>query len=640
MPLRFSALVVFVTMLSLNSPANCEAGFDAKGTVKVVVDASDSPRRIQHVQMSVPVRPGPLTLLYPKWIPGDHGPTGPINEISGFALSVNGEPLEWKRDPVDMFIFYCEIPNGAEVLEVKFDHLGAVPGGGHSWPVSESPHVAVIDWNPLVFYPAGVPTDDLNYQANLRLPRDWKHGSALPLASGEGDNLAFKTVSLTTLIDSPVIAGRYFSAIDIAPGQSIRHTLDIAADSERALKMSPETIQGYQNLVNETYSLFNSRHYREYHFLVSLSDPINHFGLEHHESSVNRLPELTLVDPGYLRPSSSLLPHEMVHSWNGKHRRPKGLANPDYQTPMQGELLWIYEGLTTYLGRILTARAGLWTPDEFRSHLAVVAATSAAHQNARNWRSLADSAITAQQLYKAGEGWTLRRRGTDDSFYDEGELIWLEVDALIREGTAGKKSLDDFCKVFYGKPDGKPSVIPYELSDVVAALNAVHPSDWASFFKTRVYQIRKKPPLEGVELAGWRLAFNDQPSTMVLDLERLGVWGYEVGGIDMSHSIGLTLASDGTVRDVVPGLPADVAGVAPGTKILGVNGRKYSEQHIRQALKSGKATDSPVILIVENDDFLQTVKIDYHGGERYPILERIAGKPDRLSEILKPASTK
>jgi predicted metalloprotease with PDZ domain len=627
----------FILCLALLPLTPAQAGYDPSRPVEISLDAREAPKRLLHTHLKIPVTPGPLTLLYPQWIPGEHGPTGPINELAALELKVHGQTIAWHRDKVDMYTFHCEIPAAATMLDASFDSLGVTPNGGQFGPVSSTPHLAILNWWTVLLYPANHPSDSLTYRARCKLPEAWKFGTALPVESTSENttNITFKPTSLTTLVDSPIIAGRHFQSLDLAPGGPIKHKLELAADSPQSLEMPPRMLEGYRRLVAETGLLFHSRHYREYHFLLALSDPMNHFGLEHHESSENRLPERSFLDTDLIKTTASLLPHEMVHSWNGKYRRPTGLTTPDYQRPMQGELLWIYEGLTTYLGRILPARAGLWTPEDFRSHLAVVAA-DAQLQSGRHWRSLTDSSLSAPQLYRAGDSWSFRRRSTDASFYDEGELLWLEVDSLIREQTSGNRSLNDFCSAFHGGPEAHPAVRLYILADIITALDKVAPRDWSKFFADRVDAPTKHAPLAGLEKSGWRLIFTDEPTAMASAIEKTGKWGFNSPTINLTYNLGLKLKEDGTVLDVVPNLPADRAGISPSVKLIAINGRRFSPTAVQDALKASRNSTTPIELIIKDGDFFKTVTINDHTGPRYPRLERDPTRPDLLTKILNP----
>src|SRR5262245_32203064 len=463
-PARFAAVVVFFALIF---PI---AAFAQQQTIRLRVDASDAPRKIFHADLTIPASPGPMSLFYPKWIPGEHAPTGPVTDLAGLKISAGGRPLEWRRDSVELYAFHINVPRGATSVDVKLDFLSTSENSGYTSAASATSELTILSWNQLVLYPQGKASDDIQVDAELQLPEGWKFGTALPVARSNGSNVQFKTVSLTTLVDSPVLAGRHFRRFELSPGASPAHYLDIAADTEQALNASPELIERYKRLVKEAQALFGATHYREYHFLLALSDEIAHFGLEHHESSDDRSRENSLTDPVSQMVGAGLLPHEFVHSWNGKYRRPDGLATRDFEQPMKGDLLWVYEGLTEYFGWVLTARSGLRTPESNRQFLALDAAMLD-NRAGREWRSLADTAVAAQLLYEARSDWESLRRGVD--FYDEGLLIWLEADMIIRRQTQGRKSLDDLCRAFHGSPSGPPEVRSYSFDNLTEALNGV-----------------------------------------------------------------------------------------------------------------------------------------------------------------------
>src|ERR1019366_941921 len=477
--------------------------------VKLRVDATDAPRRLFHVQMTMAVKAGPMTLLYPEWIPGEHGPTGPIVNLVGLKIEGGGKPIAWKRDSVNMYAFHLDVPAGVTSLEVAFDFISPPEAEGFSSGSSATSELAVLSWNQLLLYPQGAQADDLQFQATLKVPNSWRYGTALPIARESGNEIEFQPASLTTMVDSPVSAGGHYRTIDLGTDGGAAHYLHLAADSDRALEVSPEIVGQYENLVKETGALFGSRHYRGYHFLYTLSDHVAHFGLEHHESSDDRFAERTLIDPDLQRISADLLSHEFVHSWNGKYRRPSGLISGGhdggYDTPMQGDLLWVYEGLTNYLGEILTPRSGLWSPEDYRESLAETAA-ELDNEYGRTWRPLEDTAVAAQVLYEAGNDYQSLRRSVDYS--PEGPLIWLEADVAIRQLSKGTKSLDDFCKSFHGGPSGPPALKPYNFDDVVAALSAVQTNDWAAFLNQRVHSTEARAPLGGIERSGWKLTYD------------------------------------------------------------------------------------------------------------------------------------
>ena len=597
----------------------------------IEVDATEAPRKILHSKLTIPVsKSGSLTLLYPKWIPGEHGPTGPITDLTGLKIIANGKRMPWRRDDVDMYAFHLEVPEGTSSLDVSLDFLLPVEAEGSSSAACATPDLVVLNWNQVLVYPEGFATDALPYVASLRLPVGWKLGTSLRLAPNDRnatDRITFQKVSLTTLVDSPVIAGAHFRSIKLTESMAPSFQIDMVSDSDAALQMSDEQTANYRQLILESNALFGAHHYEHYHFLYTLSDYVAHFGLEHHESSDDRVAERTLLDESLRRTSADLLPHEFVHSWNGKYRRPAGLATPDYEQPMKGELLWVYEGLTEYLGSILAARSGLRSPEDQREHIAAIAAYLDTYPG-RSWRPLIDTTVSAQLLYNASSSWSAWRRGVD--FYDEGELIWLEADTIIRQQTKGSRSLDDFCKRFHGAPSSAPMVKPYTFDDVVNTMNEVAPYDWRTFFVTRINSVEPRAPVGGITNSGWRLVYNQVQSDYQRAMEEANK------NIDLSYSLGIRLNDESTIVDVVPGTPAYVAGLGPGMKIATVNGRAYDVDRLREAVNQARTTTAPLQFGIVNADSLKAYSINYHGGERYPHLERDSSRPDLLQQITKP----
>ena len=622
--LRVVNLFCFIIFISLPSWSA------APPTVTISVDATSAPRKIFHAKLKIPASAGDLTLYYPKWIPGEHAPDGPVIDLAGLKFSAGGKTLKWRRDLLDGFTIHVEVPAGQSEVNAELDFLSpATFEAGFSAGSSATDKMAVISWNQVLLYPKGWKSDDLTYVATLKLPAGWKFGTPLPIASTNVDQnsgetqIAFQPASLTTLVDSPVITGEFLKVVKLADDPLTE--MDIAADSAAALGAPQEVWDHYKNLVEQANKLFGAHHYRDYHFLLSLSDHVAHFGLEHHESDDSRTGERALIDDGDRKASASLLPHEYVHSWNGKYRRPADLATPDYQQPMQDDVLWVYEGLTQYYGEVLTARSSLLTVEQARDNLALVAA-ALDHTPGRTWRNLQDTADAAPQLYFAPRAWESWRRGVD--FYDEDYLNWLWVDVIIRQQSKGKKTLDDFCQLFHGAPSTGPMVKTYKFDDVIHALNEIVPYDWRSFWTERLTNHGPGAPLGGIEGSGWKLVYDERPSEM------------ECGGECTSHagarySIGLDLREDGTISDTIEGMPAALAGIGPGMKLIAVNGRQYSAEVLRDAIKAGKNTSGPLELLVENTEYYKTYKLDYHGGERYAHLVRDESKPDLLSEIYK-----
>lgn len=592
--------------------------------IKIAVDATQAPQKILHTHLEIPVQAGPLTLYYPEWIPGEHMPDGPIIQMAGLKFSGAGKSIPWRRDLVEMFSIHLDVPAGVNTLEVDFDFLLSAVGSGFSAGASATASLDVLSWNQMLLYPKGAPAKEIYFSPSLKLPAGWKFGTALPIVKQDGDTTEFTTVALTELVDSPVLSGRYYRAIQLTPGQPVSHEIDIAADSAAALEMTADTQAELHSLVTEAQALFGVHHYRGYHFLLTLSDDVAHFGLEHHESSDDRTSERSLIDEGERIEFAGLLPHEYVHSWNGKYRRPAGLATPDYQVPMKDDLLWVYEGLTEYLGSVLTARSELLSPQLAREDLALLAAHYE-NRPGRDWRPLQDTADAAPFLYDATNDWSNWRRGTD--FYEEGQLLWLDVDSTIRMITNDKKSIDDFCKIFHGGDSGKPELKTYTFDDVVGTLNQVAPYNWAGFLRERLDDVATKTPEESITNSGWKLVYNDEPNTME-EIEEGG------RGADLTFTLGLTIAGDGTVADVIHDGLAYQAGIGPGMKIVAVNGAQYSSDGIHDAIEAAaKEGAGPIQLMTSNGARYETRSIEYHGGLRYPHIVRDESHPDYLSEI-------
>lgn len=602
-------------------------------------DLREATRGLVHVQLNIPVQAGPVTLLYPKWIPGEHAPTGPAANLAIQEISAGGRRLPWRRDLENMYAFHVEVPAGISALVVKADYLAPDSGWGFSAAPMASAKLAILNWSVVALYPQGTPASGITVQPSLILPAGWKFGTSLEVAQQVGETIRFKPVTLEMLIDQPVIAGANFKRLDLTPGGSPSHVIDVAADSEAALALSAERLKAFQRVPLEYAALMGARHYETYHFLLSLSEHTGFDAVEHHQCSDNRAPERYLIDDDTFLSGAHLLPHEYFHSWNGKHRRPAGLLSDDYQKPMHDDLLWVYEGLTNYYGEVLAARAGLITADQYRDGLAASAAWLA-NQTGRTSRPLQDTADAAAILYSSGPAWSSRRRAAWD-FYAEGSLIWLEADVLIRTKSSGTKSLDDFARLFFGDSGGgvvdpakvsgrKPDVVTYEAADVFAALNTVMPYDWKMFFTNRLTEMKAEPPMHGITDGGWKLTFTDAPNKTV-DANDKARKSRSLG-----DSLGLILgAEDHHIIDVVAGSPADKAGAGPGMKILGVNGRVYSDDLLNDALKATKERKS-IELLVENVGYFSTLRLDYDGGARHPHLERNADAPDLVGAIVKP----
>jgi predicted metalloprotease with PDZ domain len=595
------------------------------------VDLRDSARQLFHGYEAIPVKAGPLTLYYPKWIPGEHSPSGPLENLAGLKIMANGKQLAWRRDLKEMWAIHLEVPQGVSRLELNFDFLSPDEGGEFGQSVSATPDIADLEWNQMLLYPAGTAAKDISFQPSVRLPEDWHFATALDTESSSKGFTRFKPVSLENLVDSPLIAGLHFRRVDIAPDKVPVH-LNLVADTEEDLAISPTQVQDMKNLVKQAYALFGTHHYGHYDFLLTLSDNTGHFGLEHHQSSDDRSYADLYITPETSLVGSHLLPHEYVHSWNGKFRRPAGLATPDYDSvPMEGDLLWVYEGLTEYFGNVLTARSGSITPDQYRQLLALDAATMD-HRPGRAWRPLQDTADEAQILYYAPRQWQTWRRVQD--FYTEGELIWLDVDTKLRELSGGKRSMDDFAHAFYGMDNGSYVVHPYSFDDLVATLNQVQPFDWAGFLHERLNSTREDAPLDGIKRGGYELGYTDTPSEYFKDVEKVRKNQNQLFSIGLM--VDMSERHRGDIQDVLWNSPAFKAGLGPGMKLVAVNGRAFdADKYVLQdAITAAKGSKTPIKLLVREQDTFLSFDVDYHGGLKYPVLTPISDKPRYLDAII------
>jgi predicted metalloprotease with PDZ domain len=597
------------------------------GQLSLAVDLSQASLKIYRIKETIPVKPGALSLHYPKWIPGEHVPSGPIENVVGLVITGNGQKLAWRRDLRDMYTVHLQVPEGVRNLDLAFQFLS--PGNGSGMfagaGTSTTPELAAVEFNQVAFYPAGYYSRQIQIQPTVTLPSGWHFASALQVERSNGNVVAFRPVSFNNLVDSPLIAGDHFKSIDLNPGGAVPTHLNMVADSADDLKISAQQIEQYRSLVKQANKLFGAHHYQQYDFLLVMSDHTGGFGLEHHQSSDDRTDANFLSDEAKNSLEKSLLPHEYVHSWNGKFRRPADLWTPDFNIDMQDDLLWVYEGLTDYYGEVLAARSGMWTPEQYRDSLAHVQA-SMSDRTGRQWRSLQDTADGWPLAKTIGGSWSDWRR--DGDFYPEGNLLWLDVDTQIRALSRDRRSLDDFARIFYGMDNGSYVTRTYTFDDVVAALNAVQPYDWASFLRERLDYTGTQLPEHGVERSGWKLVFNDQPSEF--DKSAASVWK----GVNLAYSLGLSVNKKGVVGYVKWDGPAFEAGLAPGLKLLAVNGVAYTAEVLKDAVTQAKGSREPIEFMVRNDESVSVMKIDYHGGLRYPHLVREEGVADRLGGIV------
>jgi predicted metalloprotease with PDZ domain len=604
----------------------------AADPISLDVDLREAGRQLFHTHEVIPVKAGPLTLYYPKWIPGEHSPSGPLENLAGLKITADGKQLAWRRDLKEMWSIHVDVPQGTSSLDITFDFLSPSAGGEFGQSVSATPDIADLEWNQVLLYPAGAASKDIEFQPSVKLPQGWHYATALDTVSSNADGARFKPVSLENLVDSPLIAGDHFRRLDIGPDDKTPVHLNLVADTDQDLVMTPKQVTSMRNLVTQAYALFGTHHYSHYDFLFTLSDNTGHFGLEHHQSSDDRSWAEVFTDPETAYLGTHLLPHEYVHSWNGKFRRPAGLATPDYNSePMQDDLLWVYEGLTEYLGNVLTARSGAISAGQYHDLLAFDAATMDKRPG-RSWRPLQDTADEAQILYYAPRQWQNWRRVQD--FYVEGELIWLDVDTKLRELSKGKKSIDDFAHVFYGMDPGSYVVHPYSFDDLVAALKQVQDYDWAAFLRERLDTTKEGAPLDGITRGGYQLTYSDTPT------EYFKAYEHVRKVQNFMFSIGLLIDNSehrrGEVQDVLWNGPAFKAGVGPGMTLVAVNGRAFDADRyvLRDAIEAARTGKAPIKLLFRQDDTYLTFAVDYHEGAKYPVLMPIPGKTPVLDAII------
>ncbi len=601
---------------------------DYSGTIGIVADITDVDRRIIRVTQTVPVSAGHLVLQYPKFIPGNHADTGPIQLVSGVTVTGNGQRIDWIRDTVDPHAFHLDIPADVSTIEVKFEWLTQPDNA--VWRVVMTPEMVNLQWEKALLYPAGYAHSRITFQPSVRMPAGWQYGVALDTVSFTNGLATFAPISLEHLADSPMFAGANFRRIDLDPGASAPVHLNIVADEAANIAPTASQIEGYKALVDQADYLFGSRPFDRYDFLLALSAKLGGIGLEHHRSSENSASP-NFFGAGWIRSlgSRGLLPHEFVHTWNGKHLRPSDELVPNLNVPTQNSLMWVYEGQTEYWGDVLTARSGLATAEEIIISFAEVAAFYD-QQPGREWRALQDTTNHNLLGYRTTNPWPSWMRGTGD-YYREALLIWLDADTLIREATGERRSLDDFAKAFFGGEDGVWEAKPYTFDDVVAALNAVHPHDWAVFLRSRLDAVgpEARAPLDGLTRGGYRLAYVES----LTEAEKSIQTGW---ANDFQYSLGFSLGAGNRITGIRWGGPLFEQGIGAGWELVSVGNRTASAQTLRRAVTAAKGTDRPIVMVIKRGDEFRTLSVPYHDGLRYPRLERIEGTPDRLNDILTP----
>jgi predicted metalloprotease with PDZ domain len=630
--LPVSGACLLLACLCIAQPAAAESNENAlayatqSNPETLTLDARNVSRGLMTVTMQIPVKPGPFTFVYPKWTPGEHGPTGPIADVSQIKVSADGKPVEWHRDRVDMYAFHVDVPPGVQALDVRFTVLVNSPGDRMS-----TASLAIVNWNRVLFYQADTNSHEVYFKPSIILPDGWGYGTALPDPRQGGQRVDFGEVPLNVLVDSPLDCGRYYKHIELWREGAAYQMLDVFADKPQDLDIPDKVIAQYKRMAPEAFALYGSRHWEDYHSLLVLSDQTPFNGIEHHQSSDNRAPDDFMTNPKEQVLGGDLLTHELSHSWNGKYRRPRDLTTLNFQIPMQTDLLWVYEGMNQYLGDLLSFRTGIRNPGSYPEYLASIYALMATEPG-RNSEPLVDTTTAAPYLYQVQGSYPSLRRTAND-FYIEGELLWLDVDSIIRDKTRGKKSLDTFLHLYSAPAVTGPITKTYTRADIEGLLNEVVPYDWHGFFQQRVYEVAPQPPTGELAGTGWRLVYTSKPNGFMEASDELQ------HTTDLWYSYGIRLNKDDTVTDVREGSPAWSAGMAPGMKIMAVDGQAYTDDVLKYVSEQAVHSTAPTAFLVQQDGWYRTLEVGYHGGPSYPHLVRLPGRTDMLAKITAPRAT-
>ncbi|MBW4039716.1 MAG: M61 family metallopeptidase [Acidobacteria bacterium] len=618
---RFALFILFLLV-------RCGCQLSAQSSIKLSVDLRDAPRKLLHTIEIIAVEPGPLTLAFPQWIGNEHAPAPLTQQVGVFIKALNDDggsalPMHWTRDPTNLYLYRVSVPAGVHSIEITFDFITSDTSGDGL--ASSDANLAVLDWNTVLLYPYRGPDTrvaDMTVTPTVILPSGWHTATALKPVTEDAQPISssvvrFQPVSLDQLVDSPMMSGRYFSEVALAPEVSPRHFLDIVADRPEDLEVPPVWVDDLSKAVRQAGILFHSHHYDEYRFLITLSNNISGEAVDHGQSLDDRRPANFIRNEKWQKLFAGYTIHDFLHSWNGKYRRPEGMTTPNFQTPVNTSGLWVYEGLTAYLADVTTARTGIWIKEEFLESIASTAA-SLDHRPGMKWRDLDDVDLMAYPLWSnedsSYDNWRLN--GFDP--YTQGELIWLDIDVAIRNKSHGKRSLNDFLVLFHGLGgDTGPKVVPYSFADIVTCLNQVVPNDWETFLTKRLHST-SETPLQGITGSGYKLVYK------------------EAADHDFQYSLAMSLGKDGIISDVLMGGIAYQAGFGTGMKILAVNGQPFALATLQREIDAAKATTTPLDFRVENTGVLSDLHLDYHGGQRHPVLERLPNTPDRIAEIVQP----
>ena len=628
--MRRIASVALIAMLAIVAPASAQPFAPAVSLateqmpMTLAVDARQASRGILFVHETIPVRSGLFTVVYPQWIPGEHGPTGPLYDLAELRVSAGTAPVPWHRDGFDPYAFHLDVPPGVASVTLDFDVILNAPGD-----VMSSAALAIVNWNRVLLYQAGIDSSQYFVKASVMLPPAWQFATALRIFAQREDRIDFTTTALVNFVDSPMDMGAYVKKWTLWKDGGAFVELDAFADDPKDLEIEPGTLKAYERVPAEAFALYGSRHFADYHALLMLSNSISFQGIEHHQSSDDRSFADFLTNPQTNVAAGDLVTHEFSHSWNGKYRRPADLTTPNFQVPQRTDLLWVYEGMNQYLGDLISFRAGLRDPKTYPELVAVFYAMMAS-ESGRKTTPLIDLTTGAPYYYAERGDYPSMRRGFYD-FYIEGHLLWLDVDTIIRERSHSARSLDTFLHRYTAPAVTGPVVETYTRAQIESLLNEVQPYDWHGFFEHHVYTTTATPPLDEIERAGWKLVWNKTPNPYFSAIDP-----FERDAVDAWFSLGFSTDPKGVVDDVREESPAWEAGLVPKSTIVAVDGQAYNGAELDYALRHAQHAPAPITLIVRRANAFSVLSINYHDGPRFPHLERIPGTLDMLSAIAAP----
>ncbi|HUY11408.1 MAG TPA: M61 family peptidase [Candidatus Dormibacteraeota bacterium] len=616
----FFVLAPHVAAAASGTPQLVPSLATASNPETLLLDAREAPRGIMIAHLHIPAQPGNFTVVYPKWIPGEHGPTGPIGDLDMLSVRVNGKKVEWRRDLVNLYAFHVQVPAGANAIDVTFREIENANGD-----TMGTSKIAIVNWNRDLLYQSDTNARDVIVKSSIILPAGWHYGSSMPRASRTGQQIDFKPVTLAFIVDTPLDMGQYAKKIVLWQQGSAKQVLDAFADHPEDLNFSPKLIKEYKRMTPQALALYGARHWYVYHSLLTLSNSIGFQGIEHHQSSDNRAPEDFMTNPMMQLAAGDLLTHEFSHSWNGKYRRPFDLYQPNFQIPERTELLWVYEGMNQYLGDLLSFRMGIRKASLYPEYLATVYARMDTERG-RDYRPIIDLTTSAPYLYQSGGDYTSLRRTAGD-FYSEGELMWLDVDTIIRKESHGTKSLDTFLHLYAGPPNTGPITVLYNREQIEGLLAKVVPYNWHAFFQKYVYSVAVHPP-DAITRAGFTLVYNAKPNKFMQAGMALRHY------VDAWYSLGITMGPTGAIGDVRRGSPAWTAMLSPHEKVVAIDGRAFSPKVLTRALVRAQKNKQPIALLIESNGYFNSVNVSYTGGPQYPHLVRIKGTTDMLAQIM------